>query len=93
MDGFPGQEEQILEQTAVSLDYFLDEYGDDGCCNEGAQYFGHAGLCLFACMDVLRRLTGESLSGLFSQPLIRNMADYILRVYAGHGYYFNFADC
>jgi len=89
----PDQEKRILEQAAVSLDYFLDEYGEDGCCNEGAQYFGHAGLCLFGCIDVLRRLTGDSLSGICSLPLIRNMADYILRVYAGSGYYFNFADC
>ena len=87
------QEKKILEQATVSLDYFLDEYGDDGCCDEGAQYFSHAGLCLFGCIDILSRLTGKPRTGLYGRPLIRNMADYILRVYAGNGYYFNFADC
>ena len=87
------QEAAVLRQASVSLDYFLDEYGDDGCCNEGAQYFTHAGLCLFGCMEILRQITGDNLDSLFSHPLIRNMADYIVRVYAGGGYYFNYADC
>ena len=30
---------QILEQAARSLDIFLDTYGEDGCCNEGASYY------------------------------------------------------
>ena len=88
-----GQEAEVLSKASVSLDYFLDEYGDDGCCSEGAQYFTHAGLCLFGCMEILRLITGDDLDSLFSHPLIRNMADYIVRVYAGGGYYFNYADC
>ena len=49
-------EEERLEfekKAAVSLDFFLDEYGDDGCCNEGAQYYSHAGLCLFGALFVM----------------------------------------
>ncbi len=89
----PDQQSAILSQACLSLDYFLDEYGDDGCCNEGAQYFEHAGLCLFGCMEILRQITGDDLHDLFFHPLIRNIADYIVRMYAGGGYYFNYADC
>ena len=94
-EGFlsPVETEKVLRQACVSLDYFLDEYEEDGCCDEGAQYFEHAGLCLFGCMEVIRNLTGDPLEDLFLHPLIRNMASYILKIYAGNGYYFNFADC
>lgn len=37
----------VIVQAAHSLDCFLKDYGPDGCCNEGAQYYTHAGLCLF----------------------------------------------
>ena len=45
----------IIAKAAHSLDCFLDEYGEDGCCAEGAQYYGHAGLCLFGCLELLCR--------------------------------------
>ena len=52
----------ILSQACKSLDYFLDEYGTDGCCDEGAQYFRHAGLTLFGAMEVLNGISGNALS-------------------------------
>ena len=33
------QKKLILYQATKSLDYFLDTYGEDGCCNEGAGYY------------------------------------------------------
>ena len=30
---------QVLQQASMSLDYFLEEYGEDGCCNEGPEYY------------------------------------------------------
>ncbi len=84
---------RALEQAVLSIDDFMADYGDDGCCNEGAQYYSHAGLCLFGCIDVLDRITGNGFSGLYKEPLIGNIAAYIMRMYAGNGYYINFADC
>lgn len=40
---------------ALSSDYFIKDYGEDECCDEGAQYYRHAGLCLFHIMDVLNQ--------------------------------------
>ena len=31
-----------VQQAAYSIDCFLKDYGDDGCCSEGAQYYRHA---------------------------------------------------
>ena len=42
-----------VRQAAYSLDCFLKDYGEDGCCNEGAQYYSHAGLCLFNALELL----------------------------------------
>ncbi len=38
---------KAFQKANVSIDYFLKEYGDDGCCDEGALYYRHSGLCLF----------------------------------------------
>ena len=119
-------EEEIknfLQKAAVSCDYFLDEYGDDGGCNEGAQYYTHAGLCLFGCLELIDGATKEDSSryaeidddgqvivhdpgrktadqacyetfaGIYNEPLIRNIANFIVKMYVGGGYYVNFADC
>ncbi|MCR4656096.1 MAG: heparinase II/III-family protein [Lachnospiraceae bacterium] len=83
----------VIEQAVKSVDYFLDDYGDDGCCNEGAQYYGHAGLCLMGCIELLNLITCGCFEGLYREPLIRNIASYILHMYAGNGYYINYADC
>ncbi|MDR1765911.1 MAG: heparinase II/III-family protein [Lachnospiraceae bacterium] len=78
---------RILTQARASLGCFLDEYGEDGCCDEGALYYRHAGLCLFTCMELL----GAAAS--YDDPKIRNIAAYILHVHAAGPWYVNFADC
>ena len=84
---------KVIKQAAYSLDCFTKDYGEDGCCDEGAQYYRHAGLCLFHCMDIINSVTGNSLIELFSLPKIRNIASYIVNVHACGDYYINFSDC
>ncbi len=83
----------FLEKAAISCDYFLDEYGEDGCCNEGAQYYSHAGLCLFGCLELILGATNEAFSGVYSEKLIRNIANYIVKMHVSGDTYINFADC
>jgi hypothetical protein len=84
----------FLESAAVSLDFFLDEYGDDGCCNEGAQYYSHAGLCLFGALYIMDNvLAGSGFNEVFSRDLIKNIAAYIVRMNVTDNTYINFADC
>ncbi len=85
---------QYLESSARSLDFFLDEYGDDGCCNEGAQYYSHAGLCLFGALYLMSdALKGSGFEEIFKEPLIKNIASYIVRMNVTDNIYVNFADC
>lgn len=83
----------VLEKALASVDYFLDEYGEDGCCDEGAQYYGHAGLTLFNCLELLNELTEGGVASVYQEPVVQNIAAYILKVYVGKQNYINFADC
>ncbi len=82
----------VLKATE-SLDAFLRDYGEDGCCDEGAQYYRHAGLCLFGALEVLDRVTQGQLEAVWKEQKIKNIAHYILNVHVQDRYYVNFADC
>lgn len=84
---------QVIDKAAASCDYFLKDYGEDGCCDEGAQYYRHAGLCLCNAMEILNTVTDGACQSLFSWEKIKNIAAYIYNVHVAGKYYFNFADC
>lgn len=89
----PGTEKAATLKAAESLDYFLKDYGDDGCCDEGAQYFRHAGLCLDGAADVLNQITDGAFQELYAWEKVKNIASYIFHVHVDDKYYVNFADC
>lgn len=89
----PGTEKAVTLKAAESLDYFLKDYGEDGCCDEGAQYFRHAGLCLDGAADILNRITGGAFEELYDWDKVKNIASYIFNVHVDDKYYINFADC
>ncbi|MDO4293716.1 MAG: heparinase II/III family protein [Eubacteriales bacterium] len=84
---------QVFEKACKSADYFLAEYGEDGCCDEGAQYYRHAGLCLYLVLELCNRVTGGAFSSLAHTEKIKNIASYIYKVHVEDKYYVNFADC
>ncbi len=88
-----GLQRRILEKACRSADYFLAEYGEDGCCDEGAQYYRHAGLCLFQTLETANAVTGGAFGKLYAEEKIKNIASYILNVHVADEYYVNFADC
>lgn len=84
---------QVFLKACKSTDYFLAEYGEDGCCDEGAQYYHHAGLCLFQVTELLNTVTNGAFAYAFCTPKIQNIAAYIFNVHVDDKYYVNFADC
>ncbi len=85
---------EIVKKSLYSLDCFVKDYGDDGCCSEGAEYYRHAGLCLFNCMDIINKVSGGLLENIFNLPKIKNIAEFILNMNIPHTkFYFNFSDC
>lgn len=89
----PGTEKSVTLKAAESLDFFLKDYGDDGCCDEGAQYFRHAGLCLDGAAEILDQITGGAFGDLYEWNKVKNIASYIFNVHVDDKYYINFADC
>ncbi|KAA8820915.1 heparinase II/III domain-containing protein [Bifidobacterium vespertilionis] len=83
----------VVTRACASLDSFLSDYGEDGCCSEGAGYYHTAGLCLFGAMRVLADVRPDAFGGLWRERRIANIATYIMRVRIGEDRYFNFSDC
>lgn len=83
----------IFQKATTSIDYFLKDYGEDGCCDEGAQYYHHAGLCLFNALEILNAISQNAFSSLYEKDKIKNIAAYISHVHVSGPYYINFADC
>ena len=82
-----------VKQAAYSIDCFLKDYGEDGCCSEGAQYYRHAALTMFNALDLLCRIAPGVFDDVWAEPKIRNMAEYIVNMHIAGSYYLNFADC
>lgn len=84
---------KLFLKACESVDFFLKDYGEDGCCDEGAQYYRHAGLCLFNTLEVLNVITKNHFMECYQDKKIQNIALYILNVHIDDKYYINFADC
>ena len=84
---------RVVDRAVRSLDAFLADYGEDGCCEEGAGYYHSAGLCLFGALRILADVRPDAFDSLWRMPKIRNIATYIMRVRIREDLYFNFSDC
>jgi len=82
---------RAVAKTAKSLDFFMDVYHPDGCCDEGPGYWGRAGASLFDCLELLYLASDGKLS-FFEEPLVQQIGKYIYRAHIDGNYYVNFAD-
>lgn len=80
-----------VEKVIRSLDVFVNNYPDDGGCDEGPSYWGRAGASLYQCLDLLKRATGGKFD-VYNNQLIKNMGSYIYKAYIAYPYFINFAD-
>ena len=78
-------------KTMRSVDRFIDYTKDDGACEEGPSYWGHAAGKMYDYLQILSYATGKKID-IFSQPKIKAMGEYISRSYIGDGWVVNFAD-
>ncbi|MBE5939734.1 MAG: heparinase [Lachnospiraceae bacterium] len=83
----------ILSKAYKSLTYFFNDYGQDGCCDEGALYYRHAGLCLWLSLELLKS-QNQDLKFFFDNICkLKNISEYIMNVHVSGPYYINYADC
>lgn len=78
-------------KTMVSVDKFINYNHDDGACEEGPSYWGHAAGKMYDYLQALYDATDGKIS-IFSDPIIKNMGEYISRSYVGNSWVVNFAD-
>ncbi|WP_018630680.1 heparinase II/III family protein [Niabella aurantiaca] len=82
---------RAVYRTMMSVDQFINYTNEDGACEEGPSYWGHAAGKLYDYLQLLYDITGGKIS-LFGEPIIKNMGEYISRAYVGNGWVVNFAD-
>lgn len=82
----------VVKKALGSLDAFLKDYAEDGACEEGVLYYRHAALCLHGALTILDAVAPGLFAGVWHQPKIRNMAEYVAHMHVAGRYYFNFAD-
>ncbi|RVT80827.1 heparinase [Agrobacterium sp. CNPSo 2736] len=82
----------VVEKALKSLDAFQKDYAEDGACEEGVLYYGHAALCLFGAMSILEASAPGSMAPLFHAPKLRSMAEFILNMHVAEDRFINFAD-
>ncbi len=87
------QEKKVagVQKVIRSLDVFLNQYPEDGGCDEGPSYWGRAGASLYQNLDLLRLATNGKFN-VFDNQLIKNMGTYIYKAYINYPYFINFAD-
>ncbi|MCU0375718.1 MAG: heparinase II/III-family protein, partial [Chitinophagaceae bacterium] len=87
----PGRRAKAVYRTMVSVDKFINYNHNDGACEEGPSYWGHAAGKLYDYLQLLHLATNGRVS-LFGEPIVKNLGEYIARSYVGNGWVVNFAD-
>lgn len=91
LENDPERLAEAVYTTMVSVDQFLNYVKDDGACEEGPSYWGHAAGKLYDYLKMLSMGTAGKID-IFHQPIVRNLGEYIVRSYVGDGWVVNFAD-
>lgn len=91
LENDPDKLARAVHRTMVSTDQFINYNHEDGACEEGPSYWGHAAGKMYDYLEMLRYGTGGKVS-IFDKPIIRNMGEYIAKSYIGNGWVVNFAD-
>lgn len=82
---------EAVYRTMISVDKFINYTHEDGACEEGPSYWGHAAGKMYDYLQMLYDGTGGKVS-IFHQPMIKAMGEYIAYSYVGDGWVVNFAD-
>lgn len=81
-----------IEKALYILDPFLNYYSDTGSTDEGMTYWNLGALSLFDFLEVLYLSTNSKID-FFNETKIKNIFEFVLKMYIGKGQFVNFADC
>ncbi|MEG1649282.1 MAG: heparinase II/III family protein [Rikenellaceae bacterium] len=78
-------------KSMISVDKFINYTKEDGACEEGPSYWGHAAGKMYDYLQMIYDGTNGKIS-IFNEPMIKSMGEYIANSYVGDGWVVNFAD-
>jgi hypothetical protein len=83
---------ELVYKVLRSVDNFLVPYPEDGSCDEGPSYWGHAGASLF---DNLELLYGASRGrfDVYEERIVKEIGRFIYRANVCEDYFVNIGDC
>jgi hypothetical protein len=81
----------MIYAAMSGLDAYLNSLGDDGGCDEGPSYWFAAGGSVYDCLELLQSSTKNKVN-IYNNPLIRNIASYVVKTHIDGNYFVNFAD-
>ncbi|SJZ98115.1 Heparinase II/III-like protein [Chitinophaga eiseniae] len=82
---------KVIEKSIRSADFFLNSYPEDGGCDEGPSYWGHAGGKLIEFINWLRWASAGK-ADLSRNELIHRIGTYIYKMHIDSSRFVNFAD-
>ncbi|MCP9032888.1 hypothetical protein, partial [Klebsiella sp. SWET4] len=85
------QAAEIIGKILRSTDCFINQYPDDGGCDEGSSYWSEAGGKLIRMLHLLKSF-GVGTFGLPENSVVHKMGTYIYKVHIANNYFVNFAD-
>ncbi len=81
----------LTHRLMEPVDRFLAQYGVDGGCDEGPNYWGRAGGALLDFLELLYTRSNGAVS-VYDEPKIANMGIYLARAHMDGPWFTNFAD-
>ncbi len=85
------RQKALSRLIAKGLDAFIATYAPDGGCDEGPGYYDKACASLLDALELFDEATNGK-AVIWNEPIIQNMARYIMQVHIDGTYYVNFAD-
>lgn len=86
-----GRRQAALLKICRSLDQYMEDYSEDGCCEEGANYWNVSPGCYFECCMLLQSAVRGARDPL-TDPFVRKMLAYIMDVHISGSWFVNYGD-
>ena len=83
--------ENAVRKIMCEIEHYYDSVPEDGGCDEGTGYWGHAGGCLFEILYQLKLASGGKMD-LFYDEKIRLIAEYMKKAHVIKDRFINVAD-
>lgn len=83
--------QRMVTKSLLSVEKYINYVPEDGGCEEGATYWGHAAGFLFDYLDLVYSISDGKID-FFQERKIGDIAAFIQKVHISKDYYVNFAD-